>query len=147
LRLVISPNHLSVWKVNSANFACTAFSEVRSASGTKVPKIRNLSDALLYLWGVSYTSDMWKLAQEEPRMYPQRMVRQALRLRLPVTIAVVLLALLLALAVVGCSFGDGGTGASQKEKAPEGTSIFQTGAASTSSAGDRALLPSSLKWD
>jgi putative effector of murein hydrolase LrgA (UPF0299 family) len=48
-------------------------------------------------------------------MYPLRMVQHALRLRLPVTtIAVVLLALLLALAVVGCSFGEGVTGASQK---------------------------------
>jgi hypothetical protein len=33
----------------------------------------------------------------------------------------VLLALVLALAVVGCSFGEGTTGASQKENAPEGT--------------------------
>src|SRR5215204_1150222 len=55
-------------------------------------------------------------------MYPQRMVQHALRLGLPVTIAVVLLALLLALAVVGCSFGEGGSEASQKkQKAPEGT--------------------------
>src|SRR5215208_6477500 len=55
-------------------------------------------------------------------MYPLRMVQHALRLRLPVTtIAVVLLALLLALAVVGCSFGEGVTGASQKQKAPKGT--------------------------
>jgi len=55
-------------------------------------------------------------------MYPLRMVQHALRLRLPVTtIAVVLLALLLALAGVGCSFGEGVTGASQKQKAPKGT--------------------------
>lgn len=49
------------------------------------------------------------------------MVRKAFRLRLSVTIALVLLAILLALAVVGCSFGDGGSEASQKQKAPEGT--------------------------
>jgi putative effector of murein hydrolase LrgA (UPF0299 family) len=49
-------------------------------------------------------------------MYCQRMVQHALSLRLPVTtIAVVLLALLLALAVVGCSFGEGGSEASQKK--------------------------------
>ena len=70
--------------------------------------------------GLSYTRHMEKLAQERHQMYPQRVVRQALRLNLPVPIAVVLLALLLALAVVGCSSGDGGTAASQK-KAPEGT--------------------------
>jgi hypothetical protein len=67
---------------------------------------------LLYLMGLSYTRHMEKLAQERHQMYPQRMVRQALRLNLPVPIAVVLLALLLALAVVGCSSGDGGTAAS-----------------------------------
>lgn len=54
-------------------------------------------------------------------MYPLRMVQHALRLRLSVTITVGLLALLLALAVVGCSFGEGVTGASQKQKAPKGT--------------------------
>ena len=54
-------------------------------------------------------------------MYLQRMGRKTFRLRLPVTFAFVLLAILLAFAVAGCSFGDGGSEASQKQKAPEGT--------------------------
>jgi hypothetical protein len=41
--------HPTAWKKNSANFACTEFSEVSPSLGTKVPKIRNLSDSLLYL--------------------------------------------------------------------------------------------------
>jgi hypothetical protein len=51
-------------------------------------------------------------------MYPQRrVVRQALRRRMPVTVGVVLLALLLALAVVGC--GGGGGQPQQEEEAAE----------------------------
>jgi hypothetical protein len=57
----------------------------------------------------------------------QRMVRKTFRLRLPVTIALVLLAILLAFAVVGCSFGDGGSEASQKQKAPKGTFELSNG--------------------
>ncbi len=62
-------------------------------------------------------------------MYPQRVVRQALRLGLPRPIAVALLALLLALVMLGCSVGEGTSntapgseeaGASHKKKAPEG---------------------------
>ena len=54
-------------------------------------------------------------------MYLQRMGRKTFRLRLPVTFALVLLAILLAFAVAGCSFGNGGSEASQKQKAPDGT--------------------------
>src|SRR5215210_2683743 len=55
-------------------------------------------------------------------MYPQRMVRQVLWRGLPVPFGVAFLVLLLALAVAGCSFGEGGSEASQKKlKAPEGT--------------------------
>src|SRR5215208_5471468 len=74
------------------------------------------------------------------------MVRQALRIRLPVTFAVVLLALLLALAVVGCSFGEGEPEPPRSRILRRAPLSFQTDVASTSSAVDRALLPSSLKW-
>jgi hypothetical protein len=73
----------------------------------KVSKITHLGDTLPCVLGVSYSRSVEMLAEEEQRMYLQRTVRRALRLRLPVTMAGVLLTLLLALAVVGCSFGEG----------------------------------------
>jgi hypothetical protein len=61
-------------------------------------------------------------------MYPQRVVRQALRLGLPRPIAVALLALLLALVMLGCSVGErtsttapGSEAGASHKKAPEGT--------------------------
>jgi hypothetical protein len=48
------PIHRSAGKVNSPKFAFTAFSEVDSSLGTRVSKIRDLSDLLLCLKGVCY---------------------------------------------------------------------------------------------
>jgi hypothetical protein len=80
-------------------------------------------------------------------MYLQRMGRKTFRLRLPVTFALVLLAILLAFAVAGCSFGNGGSEASQKQKAPDGTFKLPNGRSLYMECRGSGSPTTSLKWD